>query len=165
MRILGVDPGLETTGYGLIEAGNGSGPRLVEAGLIRTSKAQSLPRRLLTVSEQLRAIIDQHRPELVAVEDLYSYYKTPKPAILMGHVRGVVLGTAASANLPVVSYFPTRIKRAIVGKGHASKVQIARLVQTRLRLPHADVPPDVTDALAVALCHLDQMKTPRERRP
>ncbi len=158
MRILGIDPGLETTGYGIVETGNGAGPRLVEAGLIRTSKAQPLPRRLLTVAEQLRAVIDQHRPNLMAVEDLYSYYKTPKPAILMGHVRGVLLGTAASAGVPVVSYLPTRVKRAVVGRGHASKEQVARSVQARLNLRHAEVPPDVTDALAVALCHADREK-------
>lgn len=160
MRVLGIDPGLDATGYGVVETANGSRPRLIEAGLIRTSKSQPLPRRLLTVSEQLRAVIDQHRPELVAVEDLYSYYKTPKPAILMGHVRGVVMGAAASAGLSVVSYLPTRVKRAIAGHGHASKLQIARLVQSRLGLPQANVPADVTDALAVALCHMDRARRP-----
>lgn len=158
MRILGIDPGLERTGYGVIELHNGSGARLVEAGLIRTSRAETLPRRLARVAQGLKALIGQHKPDLLAVEDLYSYYKTPKPAILMGHVRGVVLGTAALTDIPVFSYFPTRIKQAVVGQGHATKSQVARLVQVRLNLKDSQVPPDVTDALAVALCHADQLR-------
>lgn len=165
MRILGVDPGLDATGYGVIETENGRGLRLVEAGLIRTSPGESLPRRLAAVARQMQAVILQHRPDQMAVEDLYSYYKTPQPAILMGHVRGVVLGTAALADLPVVSYMPTRVKRAVVGRGHASKRQVARLVQMRLRLAGGEVPPDVTDALAVALCYADQIRSVSHRHP
>ena len=158
MRILGVDPGLDRTGYGIIEVGNGNEPRLVEAGLIRTQAKEKLPRRLAMVAQGLKALITQHQPDLLAVEDLYSYYKTPKPAILMGHVRGVVLGTAALTDIPVFSYLPTRIKQAVVGQGHASKSQVARLVQVRLNLKETDVPADVTDALAAALCHADSLR-------
>ena len=157
MRILGIDPGLERTGYGVIEI-NRSGSKLVEAGLIRTSHKETLPRRLARVAQGLKALIDQHKPDLLAVEDLYSYYKTPQPAILMGHVRGVVLGTAALTDLPVFSYLPTRIKQAVVGQGHATKSQVARLVQMRLNLKESQVPPDVTDALAAALCHADSLR-------
>ena len=159
MRILGVDPGLQRTGYGVIEFHSRSGARLVEAGLIRTKATETLPRRLALVAQGLKALIHQHKPDIMAVEDLYSYYKTPKPAILMGHVRGVVLGTAALTDIPVFSYFPTRIKRSAVGAGHASKSQVARLVQVRLNLKESQVPPDVTDALAVALCHADSLRT------
>ena len=159
MRILGIDPGLDATGYGVIEAENGQGLRLIEAGLIRTKPSEPLPRRLATVARQLRDIMLQHQPALMAVEDLYSHYKTPKPAILMGHVRGVVLGTAALSDIPVVSYLPTRVKRAVVGRGHASKMQVARLVRMRLRLADGEVPSDVTDALAVALCYADQIRS------
>jgi len=157
LRILGIDPGLDRTGYGVIELQNGFRPRLVEAGLIRTRKGQPLPNRLAVVASQLKMIISQHEPDSVAVEDLYSYYKTPKPAILMGHVRGVVLETAALMELPVASYLPTRIKQSVVGAGHATKLQVARLVQVRLKLSEKEVPPDVTDALAVALCHMDTL--------
>lgn len=156
MRILGVDPGLEATGYGLIDAGEGA-PVLVEAGLIRTEKDRPLSGRLSAVARALQELLDQRRPELVAVEDLYSHYKTPQPAILMGHVRGVVLATAALAGLPVVSYLPTRVKRSAVGRGHATKDQVARMVQTRLGLSASQVRADVTDALAVALCHADAL--------
>ena len=166
MRILGVDPGLDATGYGVIETDNGHGPRLVEAGLIRTKPSEPLPRRLAIIARQLREILLQHRPDLMAVEDLYSHYKTPKPAILMGHVRGVVLGTAALSDIPVVSYMPTRIKRGVVGRGHASKGQVARLVRMRLRLAEGEsVPADVTDALAAALCYADQIRAVTHSHP
>ncbi len=155
MRVLGVDPGLDRTGYGVIELQEHAGPRLIEAGLVRTRKEQTLPHRLAIIACQLKRIISLHEPDLVAVEDLYSYYKTPKPAILMGHVRGVVLGTAALMEIPVASYLPTRIKQSVVGAGHATKSQVARLVQARLGLKEEQVPADVTDALAVALCHMD----------
>ena len=153
-----MDPGLDRTGYGIIEVDNGNGFRLVEAGLIRTQPKEKLPRRLAMVAQGLKALIAQHQPDLMAVEDLYSYYKTPKPAILMGHVRGVVLGTAALTDIPVFSYLPTRIKQAVVGQGHATKSQVARLVQVRLNLKETDVPADVTDALAAALCHADSLR-------
>jgi crossover junction endodeoxyribonuclease RuvC len=94
----------------------------------------------------------------MAVEDIYSYYKTPKPAILMGHVRGILLGTAARVKVRVVSYLPTRVKRSVVGQGHATKQQLARMVQVRLNLPPNKVPPDVTDAIAVALCHVASLR-------
>ena len=150
-----MDPGLDRTGYGVIDLPKDAGPRLIEAGLIRTKKEQSLSHRLSVIAFQLKRIISQHTPDLVAVEDLYSYYKTPKPAILMGHVRGVILETAASMDLSVASYLPTRIKQSVVGAGHATKLQVARLVQARLGLKEDQVPADVTDALAVALCHVD----------
>ena len=158
MRILGIDPGLEATGYGLIDVAEKTASRLVEAGVIRTQKSESLPRRLWTVGQQLRVLMEQHQPDFVAVEDLYSYYKTPQPAILMGHVRGVILEAAAQAGIAVESYLPTRVKHAVVGRGHASKLQIARMVQMRFGLNNGAVPPDVTDALAVALCHAETAK-------
>lgn len=155
MRVLGIDPGLDATGYGLIETNGGKKPRLIEAGLIRTRAGRSLALRLASVAREVAAILTQLKPDCMAVEDLYSYYKTPKPAILMGHVRGVLLSTAALARIPVVGYMPTRVKKAVVGKGHAPKLQIARMVQMRLGVDGGRVPADVTDALAVALCHAD----------
>ncbi len=158
MRILGIDPGLEATGYGLIEADAGSA-HLIEAGLIRTQSRDSLARRLATVAEQLRTLLVQHRPNLMAVEDLYSHYERPKTAVLMGHVRGVILAQAALKQIEVVSYLPTRVKKAVVGRGHAPKLQIARMVQMRLKLDPEQIPSDVSDALAVALCHWQQMQS------
>ena len=158
MVILGIDPGLEVTGYGLIETKNGSGVKLIEAGLIRTQSTQALSQRLFSVSQQLEELLHQHRPDWMVVEDIYSHYKTPKPAILMGHVRGVVFYQAALSKVPVTSYLPTRVKKAVVGQGHAPKGQVARMVQVRLGLENKSVPSDVTDALAVALCHIDRLR-------
>ncbi len=163
MRILGIDPGLETTGYGLIESANGQGLKLIEAGLIRTSLKESLPLRLATVARELQALMTQRRPDLLVVEDLYSHYKTPKPAILMGHVRGVILSQAALHQIPVVSYLPTRVKKAVVGRGHAPKLQLARMVRMRLNLSDGRIPADVSDALAVALCYVDSVKSEKLR--
>ena len=157
MRILGIDPGLEATGYGLIEAENGT-RTLIEAGLIRTQAGEPLPRRLAAVADELSTILLQHRPDLLVVEDLYSHYQTPKTAILMGHVRGVILAQAASRKIPVASYLPTRVKKAVVGRGHAPKGQLARMVRMRLGIHGKELPSDVTDALAVALCHLDNQR-------
>lgn len=158
MRVLGIDPGLDATGYGLIEVNGDRKARLIEAGLIRTRPGRSLAIRLASVARELQMILTQLKPDCMAVEDLYSYYKTPQPAILMGHVRGVLLSTAALAEVPVVGYLPTRVKKAVVGKGHAPKLQIARMVQMRLGVEGGQVPADVTDALAVALCHLDSQR-------
>jgi len=165
MRILGVDPGLDATGYGIIEIGErGAAPILIEAGLIRTRASQALPQRLSTVAQEIGRLFAQFQPGFMAVEDLYSHYKTPKPAILMGHVRGVILIQAASRQIPVASYLPTRIKKSLVGGGHASKEQVARMVRVRLNLnEEGEVPADVTDALAVALCHVDAVKSERFR--
>ncbi len=160
MRILGIDPGLNATGYGVIEFNNESPPsfRLIEAGLIRTNPNNSLAVRLASISDEVRLLLTQHQPDYLAVEDLYSYYKTPQPAILMGHVRGVVLKAAAEAGIPVASYLPTRVKKAVIGKGHAPKEQVARMVQMRLQFESDKIPLDVSDALAVALCHCAQLQ-------
>lgn len=159
MRILGIDPGLNAAGYGVIEiSGGGQKAALIEAGLIRTTSGQPLPERLATIAREFQAVLLQHRPDGVAVEDLYSYYKTPEPAILMGHVRGVILSTAALAKIPVTSYLPTRVKKAVVGRGHAGKEQVARMVRMRLCLSDGKVPADVSDALAVALCHAESLR-------
>lgn len=163
MRILGIDPGLDRTGYGIIEVSAMAEPKLIEAGLIRSEPKTELALRLATIAREMAKLMQHHRPDAVAVEDLYSYYKTPKPAVLMGHVRGVILAAAAEMNLPVASYLPTRIKMAVVGKGHAGKAQVAYVVQVRLKLTAKKVPPDVTDALAVALCHASHTAARRIR--
>jgi len=158
MRILGIDPGLERTGYGVVEltttpAGGLGVPRLVEAGVIRTSPKDALPLRLVEIQSGLAAVIAEFRPESMAVEELYSHYAHPRTAILMGHARGVIYVTAAQAGVPVVSYSATHVKKSLVGSGHASKEQMQRAIQSRFNLKSPPEPPDVADALAVALCH------------
>jgi len=154
MRILGVDPGLERTGYGVIELAAGVGsPRLIEAGVIRTSPAQPLAARLMELQSGLADVLAELKPAAVAVEELYSHYAHPRTAILMGHARGVIFLAAAQAGLEVVSYSATNIKKALLGSGHASKEQMQRSIQSLFRLAKPPQPPDVADALAIALCH------------
>lgn len=152
MRVLGIDPGLGITGYGLLEQ-DGDTTRVVEAGVIRSDARLDLAVRLNEVSRELADIIAQLKPEAVAVEELYSHYSHPITAVIMGHVRGVIFLKAAEAGIPVVSYAATRIKKSLTGNGRATKEQIQRMVKSTLCLPQIPEPPDAADALAIALCH------------
>jgi crossover junction endodeoxyribonuclease RuvC len=127
-----------------------------EAGIIRSnegSAAADMAERLRSLYDGLLGVIDQFQPRAVAVEQLYAHYQHPRTAILMGHARGVIFLAAAQRDLPVVSYNATRIKKTITGSGRASKDQVQRAIQRELGLAKVPQPPDVADALAVALCH------------
>ena len=152
MRILGVDPGLISTGYGIVQT-VGTACKLIEAGVIRTDDKQPLPLRILRIHEELRQVLVEFSPDAMAVEDLYTHYSHPATATLMGHARGVVLLAAAQAGIDVVSYSPTRIKKAITGSGKAAKLQVQNMVQVMLGLSKAAQPDHLTDALAAAICH------------
>ena len=161
--IVGIDPGLQTTGYGVIESG-GSGPVVREAGVIRTDDKPApsdLAQRVRSLYDGILEVIDQFHPRTVTVEQLYSHYEHPGTAILMGHARGVIFLAAAQRDVPVVSYNATRIKKSITGNGRASKDQVQRTIQRELGLAQLPEPPDVADALAVALCHYYQLKMPK----
>jgi len=120
---------------------------------VRSDSADSLADRVRTIYLQLRDIIREFEPDVLAVEELYSHYKHPVTSILMGHARGVLFLAAAEAGLPVESYAATRVKKALTGSGRASKEQVQRMVQSTLGLAELPEPADVSDALAVALCH------------
>ena len=152
MRVLGIDPGLNITGYGLLDAGNDQ-PTVVEAGVIRSNPKDEFAVRLCEVAREISEIISQFRPDVIAVEELYSHYAHPITAVIMGHVRGVIYLKAAEAQTPVVSYSATRIKKALTGNGRASKNQMQKMVRSSLGLTAIPEPPDAADALAVALCH------------
>jgi crossover junction endodeoxyribonuclease RuvC len=155
MRILGVDPGLQVTGYAVIE-GSATGVAICEAGVIRSSEGRAtadMAPRLCALYDGLVEVIDQFRPEAAVMEQLYAHYQHPRTAILMGHARGVLVLAAAQRGLPVVSYNVTTIKKTITGSGRASKDQVQRTIQRELDLPALPEPADVADALAVALCH------------
>jgi len=161
-RVLGVDPGLQTTGYAIVEAAP-TGPAVCEAGIIRPTPGRSsadLAQRLAFLYAGIEEVITQFHPEVVVVEQLYAHYEHPRTAILMAHARGVILLAAGKNGLPVVSYNATRIKKTITGHGRATKEQIQRTVQQELRLPKLPEPPDVADALAAALCHYYLQKRP-----
>jgi len=157
-RILGVDPGLHITGYGVVEASLQQ-PKVCEAGIIRSS-AKSMASRLLFLYNGIVEVVDQFHPQVVAVEQLYAHYQHPRTAILMGHARGVIFLAAGQRGLPVVSYNATRIKKTITGNGRASKEQIQRTIERELGLGKMPEPPDVADALAVALCHYYVLRLP-----
>jgi crossover junction endodeoxyribonuclease RuvC len=151
MRILGIDPGLQITGYGVIE-GAPPRPRLVDGGVIRLKARASIADRLVELETELDELLGEHRPDVCAIEQLYSHYKHPRTAILMGHARGVIMLAAARRGVRVEEYAANRIKQSLVGFGHASKVQMQRAVQSMWNLKAPPEPPDVADALAVALC-------------
>ncbi len=152
MRILGIDPGLGITGYGILDA-DGDNISVVEAGVVRSDSRQPLASRLLEIAREIGEVMAQFHPEAAAIEELYSHYGHPKTAIIMGHARGIVLLRAAEAGLPVFSYASTRIKKSLTGNGRASKKQVQLMIASTLGLTAIPEPPDVADALAVALCH------------
>jgi crossover junction endodeoxyribonuclease RuvC len=155
LRILGIDPGLQITGYAVVEMA-ARGPHVCEAGVIRTSvgrAAADMAPRLCTLYDGLVEVLDQFGPRVVAVEQLYAHYEHPRTAILMGHARGVIFLAAGQRKLPVVSYNATSIKKTITGNGRATKDQVQRTIQRELNLVAVPEPPDVADALAAALCH------------
>lgn len=152
LRILGIDPGLNLTGYGVLEAIDGR-LHLREAGVVRGKSHGSLAQRLREIHSGVSEVIVALRPDVMALEELYSHYKRPRTAILMGHARGVICLAAAQSDLPVVHYSATQVKRIVTGSGRASKSQVQRAIRRELGLNTLPSPSDVADALAVALCH------------
>jgi len=151
MRIVGIDPGLRVCGYAVIETARAGG-KLVEAGVFRTDTNSTIETKLNQISKDAGTLLSKFRPEIVAVEELYSHYAHPRTAILMGHARGVILQKCAAAAIQVKSFSATRIKKSITGNGRASKEQMQRAIQTVLSLPELPEPSDVADAIAAALC-------------
>ena len=150
--ILGVDPGLNIAGYGLIQVGQ-ENPQLLEAGVVRGGSRKPLEQRLKEIHDGISEVIEQHQPLAVAVEELYSHYKMPRTAILMGHARGVICLAAAHHGIPVFHYAATQIKKILTGNGRASKEQVQNAICREFSLATAPEPADVADALAIALCH------------
>lgn len=158
-RLLGVDPGLNITGYGVIEVGTASGSmtlpgkvRLIEAGIIRSKPKDSIEARLREIHSGMREVMETHEPDVMALEQLFSHYERPRTAILMGHARGVICLAAAQSNINVLHFEPTRVKKVMTGNGHAPKHQIQLAVKMQLGLATLPEPADVSDALAIALC-------------
>jgi crossover junction endodeoxyribonuclease RuvC len=157
--ILGIDPGLNVTGYGVLRAESGS-LKVVEAGVVRSTASGDLAGRLGEIHTGVREVIDSLKPAVVALEELYSHYQRPRTAILMGHARGVICLAAAQAGLPVQPYAATQIKKVLTGAGRAPKSQMQDAICRELGLPSPPEPPDVADALAIALCHYYLSRNP-----
>ncbi len=150
-RVLGIDPGLNITGYGVVDFGRGE-PAIVEAGTIRTSDKLPLPERIGAIHADLAALLAEHKPDIAAIEQLYAHYKHPRTAILMAHARGIIMLACQQAGVAVRNLPATKVKKSLTGNGHASKEQMQRSIQMFCRLPALPQPPDVADALAIALC-------------
>lgn len=152
MRVLGVDPGTATLGYGLV-SDTGRGPQAVAYGVLTTSPLQPMPLRLRQLYQGLRALIREHEPAEVAVEELF-FARNARSAITVAQARGIVLLAAAESDLPVAEYKPNQVKQSVSNYGHGDKNQMQTMVQILLGLPERPRPNDAADALAIALCHL-----------
>jgi crossover junction endodeoxyribonuclease RuvC len=159
VRYLGIDPGLNRTGYALLERG-ARGPVLREGGVIRSTQKLSLAERVCEIGRGLREVFEQYAPEVMAIEQVFSSPQHPRTAILMAHARGAILFTAADFGVPVVHYAPTQVKRLLTGSGRASKEQVQRAISRELRIDGLLEPNDVADAFAVALCHFHSVRLP-----
>jgi len=150
VRILGVDPGLGVTGYGIVEK-NGSRLAYIASGRIRSRQAQPLAERLATILSGLAEVIDSYHPLEVAVEKVFVNVN-PQSTLLLGQARGAAICAAVLARLPVSEYTALQVKQAVVGQGHAGKEQVQEMVKRLLKLPgHPST--DAADALACAICH------------
>ena len=151
MKIFGIDPGSDCTGYGCVDT-DGSRHRMVVFGAIRTTAARSFPDKLLEIHAGLSALLAECRPDCVAIENLFHAVNV-RSALKLGHARGVAMLAAVEAGVPVVEYTPAEIKRAVVGYGRAEKHQVQQMVKLILGLAEPPSPHDAADALAVAICH------------
>ena len=160
MRILGIDPGLGTTGYGIIEDRTF---RVIEAGVIRTQARTPIQERIKIIFDEISDIIKEHEPSVLVLEKIYSHYKHPTTAILMGHARAMACLVCGKLSVKLVNYPSTKIKKSITGNGHASKAQVQRMVQDILKLKKAPEPVDVSDALAMAISYCYIEKSQRKK--
>lgn len=150
-RYLGLDPGLNRTGYALLQR-SVKGPKLLEGGVLRSSPSDTLAQRVFELAKGLREVLSEFNPDAVAIEQVFSMVRNPKTAILMAHARGALLMTVAEHGVPLIHYTPAQIKKLLTGSGRASKEQIQGAVKAELRLKKTLEPNDVADASAIALC-------------
>jgi crossover junction endodeoxyribonuclease RuvC len=162
MRVLGIDCGTECTGFGVCEQTDGRTLRHLASGGIIFPKQDPLPRRLAHVFDTLCAVIGEHRPDIVAIEEVF-YSVNAKSALKLGQVRGVAMLAASSCGLPVAEYAPLAIKSSVTGYGRAEKIQVQNMVMRLLSLPEIPQPEDAADALAIAICHLHTDSTKRKQ--
>jgi crossover junction endodeoxyribonuclease RuvC len=157
MRVIGVDPGSEITGYGVIDS-DGRSYRVIEYAGIRSSSRVTFAERLLAISRKLEEVIDRLAPQACAVEDTF-YSANVKSALKLGQARGAVLIAAARAGVEIFEYSPLEVKSALVGYGRAEKKQVQEMVRVLLGMAQAPEPLDASDALAIAICHVNCAST------
>ena len=162
MKILGVDPGLRVTGYGVIKALPARTPMpkmdVLEAGIVRTDERSGIAERLRKIYASLTELITELRPDVIVIEKLYAHYDHPATAILMGHARGVICLLAGVHGVPLESLASTNVKKTVTGHGHAGKAQMQQMVRHLLGLRKVPEPADVADALAVAITYASQWR-------
>jgi crossover junction endodeoxyribonuclease RuvC len=152
-RVLGIDPGLNITGYAVVDFSHSRDQQtIVEAGTLRTASRADLAERISQIYEDLRTVLAETHPHLVAIEQLYAHYKHPRTAILMAHARGAMMLACRQASVKIQHLSATHVKKSLTGNGHASKLQMQRAIQSLCKLRSLPQPPDVADALAIAMC-------------
>lgn len=156
MFVLGVDPGLTTTGYGGVRRGRGR-PEAVVVGVIRTDSGLPMAARLGELYRDMAGLLADHKPDVVALEQVF-VNRNLQTAMSVARASGVIMLAAAEAGVPVVEYTPSSVKSAVAGYGSAPKAQVQRMVVSRLRLAATPRPADAADALAIALCHLQSQR-------
>ena len=156
MLVLGIDPGLIQTGYGLIKVGSEK-KQVIDYGTISPNSKDKLALRLLAIYNDLLSIINEYEPSVMAIEEVF-YGKNVKSALLLGHARGVSMICAAKYNIPVFEYSARKVKQSITGNGNAHKSQIKYMIMKELNLKEFNAPIDASDALAIALCHIYQVR-------
>ena len=156
MIILGIDPGLITTGYGLLKVKNNNS-EILDFGTISPNRKKILSQRLSTIYSDISYIIDKYKPTIMAIEEVF-YGKNVKSALLLGHARGVAMVCASIKNIPVFEYSARKVKQSVTGNGTAHKSQVQYMVMKQFNINNANIPLDASDAIAIALCHLNQIK-------
>ena len=157
MKILGIDPGLIQTGFGLINIKNNNEIKLIDYGIIKPLLKDTLPKRLLTIFYDICEIIKIHKPQIFVIEDIF-YGKNVKSAMRLGQARGAAMVAAASNEISIYEYSARKVKQSMTGNGNAHKEQVQFMVKARLGMDIMPEPLDASDALAVALCHQYQMR-------
>ena len=155
MKVFGIDPGSARTGYGCVQS-DGSRHRMVVCGTIAIPASNSFPEKLKIIHAELGVLIARHRPDVVAIENLF-HAVNARSALKLGHARGVAMLAAVEAGVPIVEYTPAEVKQSVVGYGRAEKGQVQSMVQLLLGLSEPPAPFDASDALAIAVCHLHRM--------
>jgi crossover junction endodeoxyribonuclease RuvC len=155
VKVFGIDPGSSRTGYGCVQS-DGSRHRLIVCGAITNPASRSFPEKLKIIHVELGMLIARHRPDVVAIENLF-HAVNARSALKLGHARGVAMLAAVEAGVPIVEYTPAEVKQSVVGYGRAEKGQVQSMVQLLLGLTEPPTPFDASDALAIAVCHLHRM--------
>ena len=161
MKVFGIDPGSARTGYGCVQT-DGTRHKLIVCGAIASPATVAFPQKLKTIHTELALLLAKHRPDCVAIENLF-HALNARSALKLGHARGVAMLAAVEAGVPIVEYSPAEVKQSVVGYGRAEKSQVQSMIQLLLGLDAPPTPYDASDALAIAICHVHRMNVPGQR--